>query len=277
MFPPSSPLVRRVVPLMQASGNFQWSADYPNEAVFTADIERKTTSGWPSWMVVPLPAWPPSPRDQDAEYAQADWDVTEPALVTHRLAVDPATQGRGVALALMAAGRKAGRGAGIEGLARRYQLRKRGHAAAVSEAGLPVCGRDYAGISAGAAVFLLREAAGVMDLFRLSVVLVLLGSGHVLQRAGRQTDPGCRQHRRGAGPADLLRQRLRTGLALLGLFFGLGTAASGWRVADKRRLGLAEENKGRRTAGQVVANAGVAGPAGAAGLAVSARCRAGPG
>lgn len=50
-----------------------------------------------------------------------------------------------------------------------------------------------------------------------------------------------------------------TGLALLALFFGLGTAASGWRVADKRRLGLAEENKGRRTAGQVVANAGVAG------------------
>ncbi|WP_460616997.1 DUF92 domain-containing protein [Hymenobacter ruber] len=50
-----------------------------------------------------------------------------------------------------------------------------------------------------------------------------------------------------------------TGLALLALFFGLGTAASSWRVADKRRLGLAEENKGRRTAGQVVANAGVAG------------------
>ncbi|MBO0356642.1 DUF92 domain-containing protein [Hymenobacter sp. BT186] len=49
------------------------------------------------------------------------------------------------------------------------------------------------------------------------------------------------------------------GLGLLGLFFGLGTAASAWRVADKRRLGLAEENRGRRTAGQVVANAGVAG------------------
>lgn len=50
-----------------------------------------------------------------------------------------------------------------------------------------------------------------------------------------------------------------TGLALLALFFGLGTAASAWKVADKRRLGLAEENKGRRTAGQVLANAGVAG------------------
>ncbi|RZK38137.1 MAG: DUF92 domain-containing protein [Hymenobacter sp.] len=49
------------------------------------------------------------------------------------------------------------------------------------------------------------------------------------------------------------------GLALLALFFGLGTAASAWRVADKRRLGLAEANKGRRTASQVLANAGVAG------------------
>lgn len=49
------------------------------------------------------------------------------------------------------------------------------------------------------------------------------------------------------------------GLGLLALFFGLGTAASAWRVADKRRLGLAEANKGRRTASQVLANAGVAG------------------
>jgi uncharacterized protein (TIGR00297 family) len=48
------------------------------------------------------------------------------------------------------------------------------------------------------------------------------------------------------------------GLGLLGLFFLLGTAASAWKVAEKRRLGLAEENKGRRTAAQALANAGVA-------------------
>jgi len=48
------------------------------------------------------------------------------------------------------------------------------------------------------------------------------------------------------------------GLGLLALFFGLGSAASSWRVADKRRLGLAEENKGRRRTSQVLANAGVA-------------------
>jgi ribosomal protein S18 acetylase RimI-like enzyme len=40
-------------------------------------------------------------QDQDAEYADADWDATEPALVTHRLAVAPAAQGHGVAQTLL--------------------------------------------------------------------------------------------------------------------------------------------------------------------------------
>ena len=92
-------LVRHVVPLMQASGNLQWSADYPNEAVFRADIERDHL--WVAELSGALAGVAALTQDQDAEYAQADWDVTEPALVTHRLAVDPAVQGKGVALALM--------------------------------------------------------------------------------------------------------------------------------------------------------------------------------
>ncbi|WP_236668872.1 GNAT family N-acetyltransferase [Hymenobacter rubidus] len=92
-------LVRRVVPLMQASGNFQWSADYPNEAVFAKDIEREQL--WVAELDGAVAGVAALTQDQDEEYAQADWDVTEPALVTHRLAVDPAAQGRGVALALM--------------------------------------------------------------------------------------------------------------------------------------------------------------------------------
>jgi ribosomal protein S18 acetylase RimI-like enzyme len=97
-------LVRRVVPLMQASGNFQWSADYPNEAVFTADIAQNQL--WVAELDGAIAGVAALTQDQDTEYAQADWDVTEPALVTHRLAVDPATQGRGVALALMAQAEK---------------------------------------------------------------------------------------------------------------------------------------------------------------------------
>ena len=92
-------LVQRVVPLMNASGNFQWSADYPNEAVFRADIEQAQL--WVAELDGAVVGVAALTQDQDAEYAQADWDVTETALVTHRLAVDPAAQGQGVALALM--------------------------------------------------------------------------------------------------------------------------------------------------------------------------------
>ncbi|SFQ75900.1 GNAT family N-acetyltransferase [Hymenobacter arizonensis] len=92
-------LVQRVVPLMHANGNFQWSADYPNEAVFTDDIERGHL--WVAELDGEVAGVAALTTDQDEEYAQADWDVTEPALVTHRLAVDPAAQGKGIALALM--------------------------------------------------------------------------------------------------------------------------------------------------------------------------------
>lgn len=53
-----------------------------------------------------------------------------------------------------------------------------------------------------------------------------------------------------------------TGIAMLGLFFFLGTLATSWKLTTKEKLGAAETNKGRRTAGQVIANGGVAGLAG---------------
>jgi uncharacterized protein (TIGR00297 family) len=52
-----------------------------------------------------------------------------------------------------------------------------------------------------------------------------------------------------------------TGVALMGGFFLLASAASAWQRAFKQRLGLAEARQGRRTASQVLANAGVAGAA----------------
>ncbi|HEX8503841.1 MAG TPA: GNAT family N-acetyltransferase [Hymenobacter sp.] len=104
-------LVRRVVPLMNASGNFQWSTDYPNEAVFLADTERNQL--WVAELNGAVAGIAALTQDQDEEYAQADWDMTEPALVTHRLAVDPAERGKGVGLALM---EQAERQAVVQGL-----------------------------------------------------------------------------------------------------------------------------------------------------------------
>ena len=92
-------LVRQVVPLMQATGNRQWSADYPNEAVFRADIALAQL--WVAELAGAVAGVAALTTDQNVDYAQADWDAAEPALVTHRLAVDPAAQGHGVALALM--------------------------------------------------------------------------------------------------------------------------------------------------------------------------------
>lgn len=49
------------------------------------------------------------------------------------------------------------------------------------------------------------------------------------------------------------------GIAMLAAFFILGTSATSFGVKKKQTLNIAEENKGERRAGQVIANAGVAG------------------
>lgn len=54
-----------------------------------------------------------------------------------------------------------------------------------------------------------------------------------------------------------------SGIAMLALFFIAGSWATGWHFQQKVAIGAAEERKGRRTAGQVVANGGVAGLLGA--------------
>lgn len=92
-------IIRRVVPLMHAAGNHQWSLDYPNEAVLRLDIEHHQL--WVAELNGRVAALAALTQHQDPEYAQADWDPAEPALVTHRLAVDPAAQGHGLAAALL--------------------------------------------------------------------------------------------------------------------------------------------------------------------------------
>ncbi|TWR25910.1 GNAT family N-acetyltransferase [Mucilaginibacter pallidiroseus] len=93
-------IVKDVVPLMQAAGNFQWSDDYPNPDVFESDIALNQL-----WVVeddgnvVGVAA---ITTEQYAEYAQLGWDINEIAIVVHRLAVSPHFQGRGIAAALVA-------------------------------------------------------------------------------------------------------------------------------------------------------------------------------
>ena len=92
-------LLRRVVPLMIASGNLQWDESYPNEEVFARDIRLGQL--WVAELDTAIAGVAAITMDQEPDYAQVGWDIEEPAIVVHRLAVDPAFRGAGVARALM--------------------------------------------------------------------------------------------------------------------------------------------------------------------------------
>ena len=104
-------LVGRVVPLMQAGGNHQWDAAYPNPDVFARDVELEQL--WVADLAGQVLGMAAITTDQEPEYAAVGWDITETAIVVHRLAVDPAAQGRGGALALMAQAEAEARRRGI--------------------------------------------------------------------------------------------------------------------------------------------------------------------
>src|SRR5688572_31596426 len=92
-------LVSEVVPLMKAGGNLQWDNDYPNEKIFTKDIHLMKL--WVAESDGEVAGVSAITTDQDPEYADVGWDLTETAVVTHRLAVSPRHHGKGVAVALM--------------------------------------------------------------------------------------------------------------------------------------------------------------------------------
>lgn len=104
-------LMRRVVPLMRAAGNLQWGEDYPNAAVLEQDIALEQL--WVAEVDGALAGLAAITMEQEPEYAQVGWDIEELAVVVHRLAVDTAFRGAGVAGALMKQAEAVARAAGI--------------------------------------------------------------------------------------------------------------------------------------------------------------------
>jgi ribosomal protein S18 acetylase RimI-like enzyme len=104
-------LLARASPLMRATGNLQWDDKYPNAQVFEQDIARHHL--WVAELDGAVAAVAAITRDQSPEYAQVGWDITEPAIVVHRLAVDPAHRGAGLAVALMHQAEAVARAGGI--------------------------------------------------------------------------------------------------------------------------------------------------------------------
>jgi ribosomal protein S18 acetylase RimI-like enzyme len=92
-------IVRLVVPLMQATGNQQWASDYPNREAFTTDLQNNEL--WVAEVEGIVAGVAAICAEQSPEYADVGWDLSEPAIVVHRLAVDPVFRAQGVAVALM--------------------------------------------------------------------------------------------------------------------------------------------------------------------------------
>src|ERR1700761_1712549 len=86
-------LIAEVVPAMNALGNFQWDNTYPNAAVFENDINLNQL--WVADADGDIAGVSAITTDQEPEYAQVGWDLTEIAIVTHRLAVSLRYQGQG--------------------------------------------------------------------------------------------------------------------------------------------------------------------------------------
>ncbi|MBU6455170.1 MAG: GNAT family N-acetyltransferase [Cyanobacteria bacterium REEB67] len=96
---PIMALVKRVVPLMRASGNLQWDDEYPNPGVFERDISKQQL--WLAEVDGALAGVAAITTAQEPEYAEVGWDIDELSIVVHRLAVDPDHHGKGIAVALM--------------------------------------------------------------------------------------------------------------------------------------------------------------------------------
>jgi ribosomal protein S18 acetylase RimI-like enzyme len=92
-------LIGDVVPAMNAAGNFQWDNSYPNTGVFEKDIELNQL--WVAIVENEIAGIAAITTDQEPEYAEVGWDISEPAVVTHRLAVSPKYRGKGIAAALL--------------------------------------------------------------------------------------------------------------------------------------------------------------------------------
>jgi ribosomal protein S18 acetylase RimI-like enzyme len=92
-------LIAEVVPLMNASGNFQWDSTYPNVEVFEKDIALNQL--WLAEIDGNVAGITAITTDQEPEYVNVGWNINETAIVTHRLAVSEKFRGRGVAAALL--------------------------------------------------------------------------------------------------------------------------------------------------------------------------------
>ena len=104
-------LARRAVAWMNDQGNPQWGEDYPTRTLYQGDIARgELYAAWAGELLLGVAC---INTDQSPEYAQVDWAVSGPAMVVHRMAVDPQVQGQGVGRRLLAYAEELARSRGL--------------------------------------------------------------------------------------------------------------------------------------------------------------------
>lgn len=107
-------MVRRAVVHMNELGNPQWGEDYPTRDFYAGDIGRgelyaAVIDGQPAGVACVNTAESP-------EYDPLPWTTVRPAMVIHRMAIDPAFQRRGVGSALFAFAEEEARRRGLSSM-----------------------------------------------------------------------------------------------------------------------------------------------------------------
>jgi GNAT superfamily N-acetyltransferase len=87
------------VKLLNAEGNFQWNETYPVFADFEKDVANNEL--WVATVDGKVAGFAALTMDQPEEYAHVGWDISEPAIVPHRVATDPAHRGKSIAAKFM--------------------------------------------------------------------------------------------------------------------------------------------------------------------------------
>ncbi len=104
-------LVHRAVVHMNELGNPQWGEDYPTRDFYAGDIDRGEL--YAALVDGHLAGVACINTGESPEYDPLPWTTDRPAVVIHRMAIDPAFQRRGVGSALFAFAEEEARRRGI--------------------------------------------------------------------------------------------------------------------------------------------------------------------
>lgn len=107
-------LVRRAVAHMNQLGNPQWGEDYPTRDFYAGDIHRGEL--YAALVDGKLAGVACINTAESPEYDPLPWTTPRPAVVIHRMAVDPACQRSGVGSALFRFAQEEARRLGLESM-----------------------------------------------------------------------------------------------------------------------------------------------------------------